>query len=183
MSLFRGLADDLELETWLNDYIFKTEAKYINPENNRLGTLISCAEMLLSGTTTICDGYFHEDIVAAVVNESGLNGIIAQGIIDFPAPGVPDPSLKIQNAIDYVSMIKNRYLNILPSIFCHSPYTCSTKTLMDAKKAAKLHKVINLDPNVADAVSIFKIATINGTNKPHLVPMYNPISHIVYSTT
>jgi len=118
--------------------------------------------MLLSGTTTICDGYFHEDIVAAVVNESGLNGIIAQGIIDFPAPGVPDPSLKIQNAIDYVPMIKNRYLNILPSIFCHSPYTCSTKTLMDAKKAAKLHKVINLDPNVADAVSIFKMATING---------------------
>ncbi len=324
MSLFRGLADDLELMTWLNDYIFKAEAKYINPENTRTGTLISCAEILLSGTTTICDAYFHEDIVADAVNESGLKGILGQGVIDFPAPGVPDPSLKIQNAIDYVYMVKDRYSKILPSIFCHSPYTCSTETLVEAKKAAnnanvlfqihisetesenlqikneygktpveylydagildkntllihsvwvnendiglikksgsaishcpesnmklasgtapleaflkagirtglgtdgsasnnnldlfsemdsaaKLHKVHNLDPSVADASTILKMATIDGarslgldsetgslevgkkadiiiidTNKPHLVPMYNPVSHIVYSAT
>ncbi len=324
MSLFRGLADDLELMTWLNDYMFKAEAKYINPENTRLGTQISCAEVLLSGTTTICDGYFHEDIVAEAVNESGLKGVLGQGIIDFPAPGVPDPSLKISNAVDYVSMIKTKYTKIRPSIFCHSPYTCSTETLIEAKKAtdkagvlfqihvaetkgeqlqiqaeygktpieylynsnildentllvhsvwvneedinlivksgasiahcpesnmklasgvapvdtflkagirtgigtdgsasnnnldmfseidsaAKLHKVHNLDPAMADAATILKMATIDGANaiglgsetgsleagkmadivildinKPHLVPMYNPVSHIVYSAT
>jgi len=58
MSLFRGLADDLPLETWLTEYIFPAERAYLNPETVRIGTLLSCSEMLLSGTTTCCDGYF-----------------------------------------------------------------------------------------------------------------------------
>ncbi|MBW2557149.1 MAG: amidohydrolase family protein [Deltaproteobacteria bacterium] len=69
MALFRGFADDLPLSVWLNERIFPAEAKHINPESVRFGTLLSCAEMLLSGTTTCCDGYFHEDVVAAAVDE------------------------------------------------------------------------------------------------------------------
>jgi 5-methylthioadenosine/S-adenosylhomocysteine deaminase len=55
MSLFRGLADDLPLKTWLNDFIFKAEARWLNPDSVYTGALLSCAEMLLSGTTTFCD--------------------------------------------------------------------------------------------------------------------------------
>ena len=51
MSLFRGLADDLPLSKWLNDHIFKAEARWLNPESVYAGTSLSCAEMLLSGTT------------------------------------------------------------------------------------------------------------------------------------
>ena len=58
MTLFRGLADDLPLIDWLNDHIFPAEARFIAPETVRWGTLLACAEMLLSGTTTCCDGYF-----------------------------------------------------------------------------------------------------------------------------
>jgi 5-methylthioadenosine/S-adenosylhomocysteine deaminase len=71
---------------------------------------------------------------------------------------------------------------------------------------AKLHKVKTLDPTVMDARMVLKMATINGakaiglddkigslevgksadliiidTKKPHLVPMYNPVSHIAYA--
>lgn len=137
MSLFRGFVEDMPLITWLNDYIFKLEAKYIQPETVRCGTLLSCAEMLLSGTTTCCDGYFHEESVAKAVHESGMRAVLGQGVIDFPAPGVADPSVNVHNAADYARRFKNRYPKITSSIFCHSPYTCSKETLLNAKQAAR----------------------------------------------
>ena len=136
MSLFRGLADDLPLERWLNDYIFPAEARCIDAETVRIGSLLSCAELLLSGTTTCCDGYFFEDQVAAAVLESGMRGILGQGVVDFPAPGVPHPADNVAAADGFVQRWKGRHRRILPSIFCHSPYTCGPETLKRAKAAA-----------------------------------------------
>jgi 5-methylthioadenosine/S-adenosylhomocysteine deaminase len=322
MALFRGLADDLPLSVWLNEHIFPAESKYITPESVRLGALLSGAEMFLSGTTTCCDGYFHEYHVAGAMNEIGMRAILGQGVIDFPAPGVPDPDENINNAKKFIQKWKNISPLITPSIFCHSPYTCSETTLKKAKDAAnakdvlfqihaaetkdeyisiqtkhrltpvkyldkigiidkntllvhavwlddddidiiaargasvshnpesnmklasgiapvpsllkagvtvglgtdgcasnnnldlfsemdaaaKLHKVNALDPTVMDAATVLKMATIQGakalgldditgsleigkkadiiiidTRKPHLVPVYNPVSHMVYA--
>ena len=142
MALFRGLADDLPLEVWLNEHMFPAEAAWINPENARLGTLLSCAEMLLSGTTTFCGGYFHEDDVAAAVQEAGIRGVLGQGVIDFPAPGVPEPDRNIQVAEAYADKWRNRSDLIQPSIFCHAPYTCSADTIRTAKAAARSRGIL-----------------------------------------
>jgi len=136
MTLFRGLADDLPLSLWLDEFIFPCEAKYLTPETVRVGTLLACAEMLLSGTTTCCDGYFFEDDVASAVYKSGIRGVLGQGVIDFPAPGVPDPSDNIKNAVRFVEKWQNVSPLITPSIFCHSPYTCCQETLKKAKAAS-----------------------------------------------
>jgi 5-methylthioadenosine/S-adenosylhomocysteine deaminase len=136
MTLFRGLADDLPLDLWLTEHIFPAEAKHIHPESVRWGTLLACCEMLLSGTTTCCDGYFLENYVAAAFQESFMRGVLAQGIIDFPAPGVPNPDGNVDEAIKFVEKWKQKSPLIRSSIFCHSPYTCSEKTLKNAKKAA-----------------------------------------------
>ncbi|MEA1946699.1 MAG: amidohydrolase, partial [Thermodesulfobacteriota bacterium] len=259
---------------------------------------------------------------ASAVYKSGIRGVLGQGVIDFPAPGVPDPSNNIKNAVGFVEKWHGVFHLITPSIFCHSPYTCSEDTLKKAKAAsdskgllfqihaaetkseyiriqteqhttpvkyldrigilddntlivhgiwldnddieiiakrrskvshnpqsnmklasgiapvpsllnagvtvglgtdgcasnndldlfremdtaAKLHKVNLLDPTIMDARTVLKMATINGakaigldkdigsleagkqadviiidTEKPHLVPMYNPVSHIIYA--
>ncbi|MDO9265291.1 MAG: amidohydrolase [Desulfosalsimonadaceae bacterium] len=136
MSLFRGLADDLPLAEWLNDHIFPAESRYITPETARIGALLSCLEMLLSGTTTCCDGYFFEDEVAEAISLSGIRAVAGQGVIDFPAPGVPDPSRNVEMAAAFVEKWKHRSPLVTPSIFCHSPYTCSAETLKKAKQAA-----------------------------------------------
>ena len=136
MSMFRGLADDLPLDVWLNEHVFPAEAKHVNPDSAEKWSRHSCTEMLLSGTTTCCDGYFHEDRVAEAVLASGLRAVVGQGVIDFPAPGVPDPKMNIQTAVEFVAQFKDRSSILYPSIFCHSPYTCSRETLMAAKKAA-----------------------------------------------
>ena len=137
MTLFRGLADDLPLDTWLNEYIFPAENRHINPETVRVGTLLAIAEMLLSGTTTCCDGYFYEDVVAAAVEPTGLRALVGQGVIDFPAPGVPDPSRNLGTAADFLNHWKDRHPMITPSVFCHSPYTCSPSTLEATKTLAR----------------------------------------------
>jgi len=136
MTLFRGLADDLPLMTWLNDHIFPAEAAFIQPESVYTGTLLACAELLLSGTTTCCDGYFYEHFSAQAVSLSGLRAILGQGVIDYPAPGVPDPSENISAARDFILHWQHVDPLIQPSIFCHSPYTCSEKTLQKAKEIA-----------------------------------------------
>lgn len=142
MALFRGLADDLPLSVWLNEHIFPAESKYVTPESVKIGTLLSCAEMLLSGTTTCCDGYFFEDHVAAAVNEAGMRAILAQGVIDFPAPGIPDPKDNVSHARTFIQKWQNVSPLITPSIFCHSPYTCSETTLKKAKDIAATAAVL-----------------------------------------
>jgi 5-methylthioadenosine/S-adenosylhomocysteine deaminase len=133
MTLFRGLADDLPLDSWLNEHIFPAEGAHLQPESVRWGTLLACAEMLLAGTTTCCDGYFFEDRVAEAVHTSGMRAVLAQGVIDFPAPGAPDPKKNIAVAQAFVTKWQHASTLITPSIFCHSAYTCSGDTLKKAK--------------------------------------------------
>lgn len=136
MALFRGLADDLALDRWLQDFIFPAESRYLSPQAVCTGTRLSVAEMLLNGTTTCCDGYFYADSVARTVSLTGLRAVVGQGVIDFPAPGVSDPSRNIEQAETFVDAWQHRSEMLQPSIFCHSPYTCSSQTLQSAKAAA-----------------------------------------------
>ena len=88
MTLFRGFADDLPLHQWLFERIFPAEAENLNTETVYWGSLLGCLEMMASGTTCLADGYFFQDATVQAVHKSGMRGLIAQGVIDFPAPGV-----------------------------------------------------------------------------------------------
>ena len=85
MVLFRGLADDLTLMDWLQQYIFPAEAKTVSPEFVRTGTQLAALEMIQSGTTTFADMYYFEEEVAAATSEAGLRGVL--GADDHPVPG------------------------------------------------------------------------------------------------
>ncbi len=134
MTLFRGLADDLKLTTWLNDHIFPAEAKHVTAEMAYWCSKLAAAEMLLGGITTVADGYFHEREVTQAFLETGIRSVPAQGIIDFPAPGVSDPNKNIEAAAEFIDEFIEQYPLVTPSAFAHSPYTCSNNTLMGAKK-------------------------------------------------
>ncbi len=320
MSLFKGLADDLPLMQWLNGYIFPVE-KNMDADFIYTGTLLACAEMILSGTTTFCDMYLFEDQVAEAALEAGLRALVGEVLYDFPSPNYGD----LENGFIYTEHLINKWKdNPLVSIAVepHALFTCSPDLLirandmalkhqtpliihfaetlaeveeikerygrtplehlealdiagphviadhavhldpMDIEKmadhgiqvihnpesnmklssgiapvpqmiargitvgvgtdgcasnnnmdlftemdmAAKLHKVQAMDPTVMDALTVLRMATIEGaralglshitgsletgkkadiividTNKPHLTPMYNPYSHLVYA--
>jgi 5-methylthioadenosine/S-adenosylhomocysteine deaminase len=141
MTLFRGMADDLPLMTWLHEHIFPAEAKSVNPEMVYWCTKLAAAEMILSGTTTVADGYFLEDSVAEALTACGMRSVAAQGVIDFPAPGVPDPSRNVTAAAEFIDRWQGKNDLLTPAVFCHSPYTCSPETLKHAKKMARRKNV------------------------------------------
>ncbi|MDD2465171.1 MAG: amidohydrolase [Desulfobulbus sp.] len=141
MTLFRGLADDLDLTTWLHQHIFPAEAKMVSPEMVYWCSKLAAAEMLLSGTTTVADGYFYEDAVARACTEAGLRCIASQAVIDFPAPGVEDPRKNIEVAERFLADWQGRDPLVSPAVFAHAPYSCSNDTLKRAKALAAKYQV------------------------------------------
>ncbi len=91
MTCFRGIADDLELMDWLNNYIFPAEAKNVNPHLAYWGSLLACAEMIKSGTTTFCDMYIFEDETARAAKEAGMRCLLGEVLFDFPSPSCKTP--------------------------------------------------------------------------------------------
>ena len=139
MVLFRGLADDLPLEAWLNEHIFPAEAKWVSEEMTEASTLLAAAEMLLSGTTCVGDSYFCMNGAARALERSGMRALAMHGVIDFPAPGVPDPARNVDIATEFAKAWLDRCPRITPALFAHSVYTCSPATLRAvAERAAGL---------------------------------------------
>ena len=83
MSLFRGIADDMKLQDWLNKFIFPAEAKNVTPDFVLWGTRLACLEMMLSGTTTFVDMYYFEDRVAQATKEAGMRGMLGETMISL----------------------------------------------------------------------------------------------------
>ncbi len=137
MTLFRGLADDLPLKQWLFEKIFPAEAKYLNPETVYWGALLGCLEMIASGTTTVSDGYFYQDATARAFQKAGLRALLAQGVIDFPAPGVPDPTQNLAVGKAFIERWTGVSELIRPGLFCHSLTTCSDRTLQEAMEISQ----------------------------------------------
>ena len=137
MVCFRGMADDLPLMDWLHNHIFPAEARFVNKKMVYDGALLAMAEMILSGTTTFCDGYFFEDKVGQAALQAGMRAVIAQGFIDFPTPDNPDASRKMLAAENFVARWKNVSPLVGTAFFCHSPYTCSPETITAVKEAAR----------------------------------------------
>jgi len=86
MSLFRGYANDRNLEDWLFNYIFPAESKWTE-DLIRIGASLAIAEMISSGTVSFTDMYSLMDTTASVAYEAGLMANISNGIIAFDKDG------------------------------------------------------------------------------------------------
>jgi 5-methylthioadenosine/S-adenosylhomocysteine deaminase len=138
MSLFRGIADDLRLQEWLEHYIFPAEARNVTPEFVRWGTRLGVLEMLLSGTTTYTDMYYFEDVVAEATKEAGMRGVLGETIIGFPSPDARTP----QEALAFTDSFLTRFHDdplIVPAVAPHAIYTNSDETLKACRALANRH--------------------------------------------
>jgi 5-methylthioadenosine/S-adenosylhomocysteine deaminase len=133
MSFFRGMADDLSLERWLNDYIFPSETKHAGTEFVYLGAKLSAVEMALGGITTFADGYFHMEEAARATIDVGLRAVVAQGILDITTRDCPVPGAWSARVEQFLSACPRNSL-ISPALFCHSAYLCGPDTLLAAEK-------------------------------------------------
>lgn len=132
MTLFRGIADDLDLQEWLTKYIFPAEAKNVTEDFVRVGTRLGLAEMLRSGTTTYCDMYYFEDAIADETFKAGMRGVLGETIIDFPVADNKTYEEGLAYAERFIRKWQGNAL-IVPAIAPHAPYTVSEAHLKAAR--------------------------------------------------
>ena len=140
MSLLRGVADDLELMTWLNDYIFPAEVALVDADFVSVGTRLACHEMLRGGTTTFVDMYYFPDAVAQTVVDCGMRAVVVPSVIEQPSPDAADGAQSLSQAVDFAARWRDRHARITPAIGAHSVYTISEPWLQRIRDAAALAK-------------------------------------------
>jgi 5-methylthioadenosine/S-adenosylhomocysteine deaminase len=129
MSLYRGIADDLDLQEWLTKYIFPAEAKNVNEEFVRAGTRLGLAEFIRGGTTTFCDMYYFEDAIADETAKAGVRAVLGETLIDFPAPD----NKTFDEALAYTEKFVKKWQGnplVIPAVAPHAPYTVSQEHLL-----------------------------------------------------
>ena len=134
MTLFRGLADDLSLDSWLNDHIWPMEAN-LNGDYCYIGALLGAVELIKSGTTTFSDMYFYMEDVARAVDEAGIRAVLSYGMIDFGDAEKREAELK-----ENLDLFKNcngmADGRIKVFLGPHSPYTASEELLIKTRQLA-----------------------------------------------
>jgi 5-methylthioadenosine/S-adenosylhomocysteine deaminase len=140
MVMFRGLADDLKLMDWLEQYIFPAEAKTVSPAFVRTGTRLAALEMIESGTTTFADMYYFEEEIAKTTREAGLRGVLGQTIIQFPVADAKTPAEALARTERFIQAFKDDSL-ITPAVAPHSMYTNDKATLLACVELAHRYGV------------------------------------------
>jgi 5-methylthioadenosine/S-adenosylhomocysteine deaminase len=137
MVYFRGLADDLPLQVWLEQHIWPNEMKWLSSEFVDDAVELACLEMLKAGVTMYADMYFFEDTAGKKLEKIGMKGVLGSGIVDFPWKGVA------QSSDDYFKNAENLIKNwkgselITPCVAPHATYTCGKDNYKRAREMAE----------------------------------------------
>lgn len=178
MTLLRGYADDLPLDAWLEDYIWPSEGR-MGPEHVRAGADLACAEMLLGGTTSFADMYFHMESVAEAVEGSGMRALLGYGMIDAGkednvAEEELEEGLAFAGAFDGAAEGR-----IKTAMAPHSPETCSADMFLEGRKL--LTHLSETEEGVLEVVKrgddlpvefLDELGVLGGTLAAHAVHVY-----------
>jgi len=173
MSCFRGLADDLPLMQWLQEYIFPVEAK-LTPEMVYHSTLLSLCEMIKSGTTSFNDMYLFAKEVARATAESGMRAWLGEVLYDFPSPNYGE----LENGFTYTSELFTEYEEnelVTVTVNPHAVYTCSPDLLQrlgalaDEKNALYHIHLSENEDEVATCRERYNVSPVQHLENPGLL--------------
>ena len=136
MTLLRGVADDLALMDWLNNYIFPAEVQFVDAEFVRIGTELACWEMIRGGTTTFVDMYYYPDTIAEIVDSCGMRALISATVIDQRSPDAENAADSLEKGIGFIERWRGRNSRITPIFGPHANYTLNAEQLAATRKAA-----------------------------------------------
>ncbi|MDH0896861.1 MULTISPECIES: TRZ/ATZ family hydrolase [unclassified Pseudomonas] len=128
MTLFRGLADDLPLMSWLQDHIWPAEAKWVDEEFVRDGTELAIAEQIKGGVSCFSDMYFFPEVASELVHKSGIRAQLTIPVLDFPTPGARDAEEALRKGLRLFDDLK-QHPRIKVAFGPHAPYSVSDDKL------------------------------------------------------
>lgn len=139
MTLFRGYADDLPLDQWLEEKIWPLENN-LTDDHVYSGALLGCLEMIKTGTTCFSDQYFFMNKVGEAVEKAGLRAVLSHGIIDVS--GSDKMEDEIIKGTELVKNWEGASDNKISTMYGpHSPYTCSPECLEYIRDLSKRYGV------------------------------------------
>ena len=131
MVLFRGLAEDVSIESWFNDYIWPLESN-LEPEDVYWGMQLGLAEMIQGGVTTVADHYFHCDYMAQAVQEAGTRANISWAVFGHEGPA------KLDATAEFVKRWQGGAGGRITAwLGPHAPYTCDEAFLKYSAQQAR----------------------------------------------
>lgn len=131
MTLMRGLGEDLVIENWFNDFIWRYESR-LEPSDVLIGAKLGISEMLKNGVTAFADHYFFADSIAQAALDLGIRADIAPTIF-----GLSDEvDQQFEQAIQLIQDWHNKEERIHFRMGPHAPYTCPPKVLARSVKEA-----------------------------------------------
>jgi len=162
MTLFRGLAEDKPLDSWLKKTIWPLESK-LKSGDVYDGALLGCLEIIKSGTTCFADMYFHEDLVAKATKESGLRAVLAEGIIGL-GKGLLD-CVMLKRSVAFARRFnKSSDGRVNVMLGPHSVYSCSRGLLEKVgEEASKLG--IGIHMHLAESKSMLTKCKLPGLSE------------------
>jgi 5-methylthioadenosine/S-adenosylhomocysteine deaminase len=136
MTLFRGMADDLTLGSWLKDVVWPTERRWVSAEMVRDGTELAIAEMLTAGITCFADQYFFPEIVAETAIDLHMRAIIGTPVADFPSAWAKDATEYLSKGTDLVHDTYAGHPLIKTCFAPHSTYALSDESFIEIRVLA-----------------------------------------------
>lgn len=136
MTLFRGLADDLPLMTWLEKHIWPAEARWVNEQFVQDGTELAIAEQIKGGITCFSDMYFFPEVASERVHKSGIRAQISIPVLDFPIPGARDADEALRKGLELFDDLK-LHPRLSVAFGPHAPYTVSDDKLENIRMLAE----------------------------------------------
>ncbi len=123
MVLFRGIAEDVSVNRWFNEFIWPVESN-LTAEDVYWGMLLGLVEMIEAGVTTVADHYFFMDEAARAVSEAGTRALLGWAV--FASQGYA--------ALDATAAWVERWQGgangrIRTWLAPHAPYTCDDNFL------------------------------------------------------
>ncbi len=135
MNLFRGIADDLALDEWLNHHIWPAENRWVSEAFVRDGSSLAIAEMLRSGTTCFNDMYFFPEVTARLARNIGIRACIGLITIDFPSAWASSAMEYIDKGLELRDRFRSDSLIHTP-FAPHAPFTVSDEPLSRVRMLA-----------------------------------------------
>ncbi|MBT8094050.1 MAG: amidohydrolase [Gammaproteobacteria bacterium] len=188
MTLLRGVADDLALMDWLQNYIFPAEVEFVDAEFVRIGTELACWEMIRGGTTTFVDMYYYPDTIAEVVERCGMRALVSATVIDQRSPDAESADDSLAKGNGFIERWLDRNPRITPIFGPHANYTLNAEQLV-ATRAAAMKYGVPISIHVSE--SPFELQYAQDTYGTTSILMYESIgffdgptiaAHVVWPT-
>ncbi len=187
MVAFRGIAEDMPLQKWLEEYIWPAEKQNMTAEFVYAKTKEAILEMQKNGVRVFCDMYFFEDEVARVAKELGMPIISGEGILDFPTPSAKTPD----EAFEITEKLLIKYAHdplVKVAVAPHSIYAVCEKNLIKAGELARKYNapihihVAETKTEFDDCLKKNKLTPIDYLDKLGLLGEKTILAHCVWVT-